>query len=143
MLETIRQSWGWRGFDAAAVVETNKFGNVIVQASDGKFWRVCPENPSCEVIAPSADVYEALWRNEEFQVDWQMRRLVQIAEAKFGPVTNDRCYCLKLPSVLGGAYEENNLGVISHVELLAFSGDVAKQIKDVPDGAQIKITLLR
>jgi hypothetical protein len=38
---------------------------------------------------------------------------------------------------LGGAYDSDNLGTLTLKELIAFSGDVAKQIKDLPDGAQV------
>jgi hypothetical protein len=70
-----------------------------------------------------------------------MDRLVQLAEHHLGPLSEGRCYCLKLPAVLGGTYEPTNLGTNSVRELLAFAGDIAQQIKDLPDGAQIDLVL--
>ena len=40
--------------------------------------------------------------------------------------------------MLGGAYDTANFAMITRRELLAFSGDVAKQVKDLPDGASVK-----
>jgi hypothetical protein len=139
VLTTIRDAWGWTGLDPEEVVAVNAFGNVLVRAVDGTFWRICPEELSCEVIACDPETYVALQEDARFQADWQMERLVHLASSKLGPLPDGRCYCLKLPGVLGGAYEEHNLGTITLDELIAFSGDLAEQIKDLPDGAQIEI----
>jgi len=138
LLTTIRESWGWTGLDPAAVTATNAFGNVIVRATDGAYWRICPEELSCKIVARDDVEFDALWANETSQVDWRMTRLVEIAQATLGPVDADSCYCLKMPAALGGAYDAVNVGTITRRELLAFTGDVAEQLKDVPDGANIK-----
>jgi hypothetical protein len=135
--DTIRESWNWAGLDPAEVVAVNPFGNVIVRARDGTFWRICPEEWSCTVVARDADELAALLRDDGFQADWRMDRLVGIAFAKFGTLPAGRCYCLKRPAVLGGRYDADNLGTISREELIAFAGDCARQIKDLPDGAQV------
>src|SRR3954447_21773002 len=87
VLRTIRESWGWTGLDPAAVTATNAFGNVIVRATDGAYWRVCPEELSCEVVARDDATFRALWASEEFQVDWQMTQLVEIVQTLLGPVS--------------------------------------------------------
>jgi hypothetical protein len=142
MLDTIRNAWGWIGLDPAEVVATNPFGNVIVRATDGAYWRICPEEWSCEQVARNEDDYTALSSEEEFRTDWEMARLVQLAREKLGPLPEGRCYCLKQPAVIGGSYEAANLETISLDELIAFSGDMAEQIKDVPDGGQIQIEIV-
>ena len=137
-LTIIRNSWGWTGLEPAAIVAINPFGNIIARATDGTFWRICPEELACEVVARNAVEYEALWVSEDFQLDWQMARLADVAQANLGVVGQGRCYCLKVPGVLGGAYDAANLGTIDLGKLIAFSGDVARQVKDVPDGQAIK-----
>jgi len=117
---------------------TNAFGNLIVRAIDGAYWRICPEELSCEVVACDAAALDVPWANEDFQIDWQMMQLVNAAQVALGPVDEQRCYCLKQPAVLGGKYDAANFGTITRRELIAFTGDVAEQIKDVPDGASIK-----
>jgi hypothetical protein len=139
VLNTIRESWGWTGLDPAEVVVVNEFGNIIVRAHEGAFWRICPEQLSCEVIAKCAEDYESIWLDGEFQRDWQMARLVQVATHALGPLDAEHCYCLKIPAVLGGEYDLANFGTISRRELIAFSGDVAQQIKDLPDGTPFTV----
>ena len=138
MIGVIQKAWGWTGMKPDAVVASNAFGNVIVRAKDGKYWRICPEDLSCDVLANDNEDYEALVATREFEEDWDMHALLQVARARFGPPPGDRCYCLKLPAPLGGEYVEANISTISREEIIMFSGDVAKQIKDLPDGAKVE-----
>jgi hypothetical protein len=92
-------------------------------------------------VARDADDFAVLASDEEFRTDWEMARLVDLAREKLGPLPQGRCYCLKLPAVVGGTYEATNLGTISLDELIDFSGYMAEQIKDVLDGGQIEIKL--
>jgi hypothetical protein len=70
-----------------------------------------------------------------------MERLVDLATAKLGPPDKGRCFCLKIPAVLGGAYGPENFETISLSELISCSGDLASQIKDVPDGAKVSLVI--
>jgi hypothetical protein len=142
MLDIIRKAWGWIGLDPANVVATNSFGNLIVRATDGAYWRICPEELSCKRAAQDAVEFQALWTDDEFRTDWEMSRLADLARQKLGPLPEGRCYCLKLPAVIGGSYDATNLGTISLSELISFSGHMAEQIKDVPDGGQIQIEIV-
>ena len=139
MLNTIRDAWGWTGLSPAQVESINSFGNLIVRSADGAFWRICPEELSCEIVAHDAEEFAALWEEDDFQTDWQMEQLVGLARTKLGPLPDGRYYFLKVPAVLGGAYDADNLATITLDELIAFSGDLGEKIKDVPDGAQIEI----
>lgn len=139
--DSIEQAWSWIGLSPDAVLQTNAFGNAVVRARDDKIWRICPEELSCKVIADSEAGFRELSLSPEFQEDWCMARLVQLAEDRLGPLEEGRCYCLKIPAVLGGAYDLSNFGTISVLECLAVSGHLAEQIKDIPDGAQIKLVV--
>lgn len=140
--EDICKAWGWKGIESAEVVAVNKFGNVIFTDQAGKYWRICPEELECKVIADSAASYEQVLNDPEFRQDWEMTRLVDIAEAKYGIQPVHRCFCLKMPGILGGAYELENIGTIRIGELIRFSGDVANQIKDLPPGSKIELKIV-
>ena len=139
MLEIIKEAWGWHIGTPAELIESNAFGNVIFRTSDGLYWRICPEELSCEPIAENPVEFKALRADPAFQRDWLMEPLVEVAQAALGPVQSDRCYCLKVPAVLGGAYSEENLGTISREQLIGFAGYMAQQIKDLPDGSTVQL----
>src|SRR5881394_1545984 len=110
LADDIRESWSWLGVEPTRVVGVSKFGNVVFADSKGKHWRVCPEELECKCIAESTQAYERLASDRDFVSDWEMSRLVDIAEAKYGAQPVGRCFCLKTPAILGGEYDISNIG---------------------------------
>ncbi len=138
LIEHIERAWGWTGIKPVKVVGENDFGNLMVRDEQGQYWRICPEELFCEVIAADRTALGTLIKDEEFQQDWKMSALVEEAKTKVGLLEAGRKYCLKIPGLLGGEYGGNNLAPISLSELIQASGDFAFQIKDLPDGAQVR-----
>ena len=141
LIEHIERAWGWTGIRPVKVVGENDFGNLMVRDQQGQYWRICPEDLYCKLIAGDRAALDALIQDEEFQQDWNMPALVEEARSKVGPLSQGRKYCLKIPGLLGGEYGGNNLASISLVELIAASGDIACQIKDLPDGAPVRFQI--
>ncbi len=141
ILTIIQKAWGWCGIEPVEVVAVSPFGNAVVLDASGTVWRICPEELSAEKIAHSMSAFEALRDAPEFASDWEMGALKTEAERALGPPGEGRCYCLKIPAVLGGQYARENLGVISITQLLGASGSMAFQIKDVPDGQRVRLVV--
>jgi hypothetical protein len=83
----------------------------------------------------------ALSQSQDFLHDWYMEALVKQARDKLGLLRLRYKYCLKIPAVLGGQYENSNLATISLHEKVAISGRPAKEIGESPDGAQIRLNI--
>lgn len=139
IITTIKSAWGWSGLEPQEVINKNAFGNFIVADTQGAYWRIMPEEISCTIIAKTAQEFEKLLSDKEFTEDWEMKHMVQLAYEKLGPLENNRVYYFKLSPALGGTYTQENIEMISVDELLAMSGDIAEQVKNLPDGAQIKL----
>ena len=139
LVACIRENWGWVGIDPVAVVDRNDFGNVLVRDVGGRIWWIRPELLSCEVVAKTEAEYARLRADPEFVLDWEMRRLVQIARAKVGALEAGRCYSFKIPTALGAPYEAENMATLNTEELIKFSGYVANEIRDLPDGTPVEI----
>jgi hypothetical protein len=139
LVKTIREAWGWCGIEPTEVIAINSFGNVIVQDDVGEIWRICPEELEATKIASSRSAYELRRGNQDFALDWEMEVPRLEAEALLGEPGKGRCYCFKIPAILGGRYAGDNFGTISIVELLSASGNMAFQIKDIPDGEKVRI----
>jgi len=137
IVEEIKQSWGWVGIEPEEVVGENDFGNLMI-----KYWRLCPEDVYCEVIAQNREELDKLSSDQEFLEDWYMQALVEKAQEHLGPLTEGRKYCLVTPGVLGGEYAISNIKTVPLIELIRFSGDLANQIKDLPDGAQVQLKVV-
>ncbi len=136
MIDTINNKWGWADVKAVEILATNDFGNVIFKSDKGAYWRICPEELYCEKIAESFAEYENIIKSEYFAAGWEVSELVETAMAHLGELQEGEKYCLKLPSILGGLPDLENLGKIDHLQLLSFSGEMAQHVKDLPDGAK-------
>ncbi|WP_295578962.1 T6SS immunity protein Tdi1 domain-containing protein [uncultured Lamprocystis sp.] len=110
IVELIARAWGWTGIQPVKVVAENDFGNLMVRDPHGQYWRICPEDLYCKIIAADRSALDTLIEDEEFQQDWSMPALVEEAQAKVGPLEEGRKYCLKIPGLLGGEYGGDNLG---------------------------------
>ncbi len=141
LLEAIAEGWSWKLGEPVAIIATNRFGNAIVQNEDGHFYRIMPEEWQCELLAHSFIQLEEKRSTDDFILDWEMTALVERAESALGPLAEGDVYYLVLPGVLGGKYAEENIRKIPLRELLAFSGDMARQIDDLPDGGSVILTV--
>jgi hypothetical protein len=139
VLDAVRRAWSWTGLSPAVLIDVNSFGNLLLADESGRYWRICPEDLDCRIIAQDAAAFGRLRADPEFQRDWTMAPLHAAALESIGPLSENRCYCLKIPAVLGGAYDVSNLGEIALDELISFAGDVAQQVDGLPDGAQIRL----
>ena len=134
-IQEIKNAWSWIGIEPISVVGENDFGNLMIEDSAGRYWRLCPEDVYCEVVATTREELDKLSSNQEFLNDWYMESLVDQAKENLGPLDEGYKYHLVIPGALGGAYDISNIAKAPLLELIRFSGDIARQIKDLPDGA--------
>jgi hypothetical protein len=140
LLDAVRSAWGWVGIEPVELIDDNDFGNLILKDVRGQYWRLCPEDLHCKIVASTREDLDRLATDQKFLRDWYMRGLVEHAFQRLGALGPGRKYCLKIPGVLGGEYGGDNLATISLDELIRASGHIAQQIADLPDGASIKLS---
>lgn len=133
IIREIKESWGWVGIDPVQVVGENDFGNLIIEDSLGKFWRLCPEDVYCEVVANTKEELDRLSVDQKFLEDWNMQTLVDQAQESLGALEEGGKYCFVTPGALGGEYAITNIKTAPLLEMVRFSGHVAHQIKDLPE----------
>ena len=139
MIETINKSWKWTGKTAKEIVAINDFGNIIFTTADGEYFRICPEELSCNLIARTPDDYDELQKDPDFIEDWEISEFVKLATETLGKLNEGEKYCLKLPAVFLGEYSAQNIGKAPHDKLISFAGEMAEKIKDLPDGTELKL----
>ena len=142
LIDVVRRAWEFTGLVPSSVLDTNAFGNLLVEDTSGRVWRICPEELSCAIVAATRNDFEKLRRSPEFSEDWQMTRLVEVARSSLGALGPGRCYCLKVPAIIGGSYAVDNLGTITLSELIDVSGHIAVRVKDLPDGARVELKIV-
>ena len=99
ILKEIKEAWNWTSIEPKEIIIENQFGNLIIKDFDGKFWRLCPEDVYCKVIAESLEEYNALIKNEEFLEDWLMSKMVTEAENNLGQLELGYKYYMVIPGI--------------------------------------------
>ena len=142
LIADVERSWGWIGLLPQQIVGDNDFGNLLIKDQSGRYWLLRPEALTCKVIADSRAELDLISKDQEFLHDWYMADLVHEARERFGTLSPGFKYCLKIPAALGGEYGGDNLATISLSGLISASGHIAQQIDGLPDGAQIKFSIV-
>jgi len=142
LIQEIENAWGWIGIEPINIVGENDFGNLMIEDSQGRYWRLCPEDTYCEVVANSREELDVLSKDQEFLHDWYMQALVDQAIDKLGKLEEGYKYYLVIPAVLGGKYDVSNIEKAPLVELIRLSGDIALKIKDMPDGTKVELQVV-
>lgn len=68
--------------------------------------------------------------------------LAEAWQSRFGAIGVKQRLSPKVPFVLGGEFEIDNLFAVDSMESMRFRGDIARQIKEAPDGTNISIRLM-
>jgi len=138
-VECIARAWGWTGIEPAEVVGENEFGNLMVRDRQGRYWRVCPEDLYCRLVAGNRAELDAMSKDQEFLADWYMTELVAAARDRVGPLEPGYKYSLKMPGALGGKYGGENLAKITLHGLIEASGHIAQQIEGLRGGTRVEM----
>ncbi len=119
----------------------NRFGDVFSVLEDGSVHLLdVSAGTFASVAKDRAHFAEEIDRHENAN-NWLAIPLVDqcvSAGLMLGP---DRCYCYKVPPMLGGRYTFENVATIGIAEHYAFLGDIWRQTRDLPDGTQIRLVV--
>lgn len=96
-----------------------------------------PESGETEKVADSVDEWaSAILRGYREMVAYPVAHDWQEAN---GPIKEGQRLLPKLPFILGGDYETDNLFAVDDVKAMRYRGELWLQLRDLPDGAKVKL----
>jgi hypothetical protein len=137
-LHALRSAWGWTGVEFAEVVANSLMGHLLVVDRAGAFHYLDPELGTVTLLGDEAAA-QAHMARKETQVLWRADTLVDAAIARLGAVTIGEVYSLTPQALVAGDYSPENLIRLDLVDLIYLSGDIARQTRDLPEGAAINL----
>ncbi|MEM6908601.1 MAG: T6SS immunity protein Tdi1 domain-containing protein [Pseudomonadota bacterium] len=138
LVDVFNESWSWTGFTASRVRAQSPMGHLILSDAEENFVYLDTDGLSLIPLG-SREEAEAHLAQEEAQDLWWGGDLIANAREKLGEPPEGSVFSLTPAALIEGRYELENIWIISLEELIAFTGQAARQLKDVPDGAQIII----
>ena len=122
------------------VLQTNLFGDAFVVADDGTVHMLERASHSAQLIAWSE---EEFWREiEDDSQGWQLRRLADECRLAGKILADGQCYSFTTLPVLGGDYTVENVWIIRWEEWFSFTAEIFQQIRDLPDGATVRLDVV-
>ncbi len=123
----------------ARILRSNLFADAFVVDSGGAVHMLERAACTAERIASSE---EEFWRQVEDDAHgWQLRALVDACRHAGKVLGDDQCYAFTTLPALGGDYTVGNVWVAPWHNWLAFTADMFQQIKDLPDGARVRLKI--
>lgn len=108
--------------------------------ANGKIWRFNPESAVREQFA--RDLQE--WA-EKILADYSLETGYQLAhdwQQQNGELREGQRLIPKIPFIMGGKYETDNLFALDAGKAMRYRADIWKQVRDLPDGTQIQLKVL-
>ena len=105
--------------------------------------KICSFDPETGDIQEIADNFER-WAKCILD-DYNMMTGYSLAHSwqeKYGAIPVNRRLLPKIPFVCGGEFKIDNLYLVDAVKGMKFRADIAKQIRDCPDGSKITIRVI-
>ena len=115
------------------------FGNQFC-IFENQIWFFDAESGDLELSANTLEQWAA-----KILTDYEMQTgypLVHQWQLRNGQLHQDHRLMPKMPFVLGGKYELENLYSLKAISAMRTRGNLAKQIKNLPDGTKIKIRII-
>jgi hypothetical protein len=145
LIDTENKDWGellsaWRFLlpQSFNVWLVNRVGDVFAVFEDESVHMLDVGRGTLERVADNCDHFVTRIDQDDHANTWMMVSLVDAcrkAGVKIGP---NQCYGFKIPPMLGGSYEVENMeptDLSVHYSLL---GEICEQTKDLPRGTKVK-----
>ncbi len=116
-----------------------KFGELFVTQQDGKVGMLQVSGFRYEVVAKDATDFREWLVDPDKLSNWFLAPLVDRLEASGRMLEPDKCYSFIQPLGMQGKLTLENVMVIPIREHFGCWGEVFRQIKDLPDGAQVQL----
>ncbi|MDH0865430.1 SMI1/KNR4 family protein [Mitsuaria sp. GD03876] len=96
-----------------------------------------PETGDLDVMADSLDGWAAAILSDHAQ--WTGHPVAHAWQAAHGAIPAGKRLLPKRPFILGGAFDVANLFAVDAVKGMRYRGDLWRQLRDLPDGAQVRL----
>jgi hypothetical protein len=140
-LEAFQSGWGWTGIEFAEVCAVSPMGHVLFSDAEACFHYFDPGLLAIQALG-NEEAARAHFATEETRLVWQAVALVDAARERLGGCPEGSVYSLRPLALIEGNYRHDELCILPLAELISFTGEIARQTKDLPPGSQFRIKIV-
>lgn len=116
-------------------------GDVFLQVAAGTVWWLSTATGDLEQVAESRQHFAELLGTQSAD-EWFLPGLVDVLRSQGKILADDQCYTyVILPIFSEGSFSAENMYPVSAAEHFALSGRMHESIRQLPDGAQVRISI--
>ena len=141
-LEDICSSWQWCLADQKSIVFISCVGDIFLIGNDDAINWLDTSIGQITKIADNLEVFEQLLNDYTNVDNWFLATLVEQLISNGKTLNENEVYSFKKMPALGGEYSVDNLEVTDISVHFGLTGDIAKQIKDLPDGTKVNFKVV-
>ncbi|UWZ84184.1 DUF1851 domain-containing protein [Occallatibacter riparius] len=119
----------------------NLFGDVFAVFEDGSVHLLNLGTGVLERLADSLDHFCDLVDQDDNADNWLMISLADACRQAGLVLSATQCYSFRVPPILGGSYEVENVAPCDLSVHFSFMADIVRQTKDLPDGASVHLVV--
>jgi len=130
------ESWDWLPIQSKVPFSITAFGDVFLESSEG-IWFLDSLEGTLTKVAETREELQSILSSEEMQDHYLMAGFVIRANNEGMRLGQNECYEFKIPPVLSGPIEFDNIEVQNFVVALHIRGQIHKQAEELPPGTII------
>jgi hypothetical protein len=136
------EPWRWLIGGAPTLVGWSAGGDMFIEQADGKIAMIDLGAANVSVVADGKAEFRAQLATPRGAAELLQLAVVEAFVSTHGALHRDCCLGYTTLPALGGSYTVDNRYSVRIEEHAAFTGDVHRQIRDLPDGAKVTIKIV-
>ncbi len=140
--DKITENWTWLiGTDKTPIM-VSAIGDMFLQADNKNIYWLDVGGGELKLVAERNQDFEEKLKNIEQVNEWFMINLTTDLRLSDKKLNEGQLYSYKKLPIMGGEYTVDNFAPLDIVEHFRYTGDIHKQIKDLPDGTKVEIKIV-
>lgn len=131
----------WLVGKTALPILITSVGDIFLQEASGEVYWLITGSAGYSIVAKSMEEFKEKLNNEDLVNEWFLVNLVYDLKESGLIFQPGSLYGFKKLPVLGGAYIIENFAITDIEVYFAISGQMNFNIKDLPDGTQVRFTV--
>jgi hypothetical protein len=141
ILEAINRGWSWTGTTITKVHDISPMGHMLLSDEEDRFYYLDTEGMELTLLGDRAAA-DTIMDKPQTRELWTGGELVKSARERLGEPPEGSVFTLSPLNWIDGQYSAQNMVVLPLTEVAFLSGDLARKMKDLPDGTQVKIKVV-
>ena len=136
-LKNLLESWEWLIGKNKKIILISSIGDAFLEDNNGICYWLNVGEGIFEKVAENITEFETKLTNNEIVEDWFLVELVEELKKSGIKLTENNIYSYKTFPILGGEYLPENFEITDIEVHFEISGQIYKQVKDLPVGTKI------